>query len=159
MHYIRTILILLVIYLALTGNLQFSNIVLGVMVAGIAALLLRPQPGRMELRRLPAAIWAAVRYIAILIVDVVKSGIVVARIVLDPALPIRPGIVAIASGCDSELGAALSAHALSITPGELVIGIDEDGVMYTHCLDATHSAEYVAEAQAMRRDLLSEIFV
>jgi len=158
MHYIRTILILLVIYLALTGNLQLSNIVLGVLVAGIAALLLRPQPGRMNLRRLPVAIWATIRYIAILASDVVRSGITVARIVLDPKLPIRPGIVAIESGCKSELATALSAHALSITPGELVIGIDEAGVLYTHCLDATHAAEYVAQAQAMRRDLLSKIF-
>jgi multicomponent Na+:H+ antiporter subunit E len=78
---------------------------------------------------------------------------------LNPKLPIRPGIIAIDSGCSSELGAALSAHALSITPGELVIGIDDEGVMYTHCLDATHSAEYTAQAQAMRRDLLSKIFV
>ena len=124
MHYIRTILILLVIYLALTGNLQFSNIVLGVLVSTVAALLLRPQPGPTDLRRLPAATWALIRYIAILAVDVVKSGIGVARIVLDPELPIQPGIIAIDSGCNSELGTALSAHALSIAPGELVIGID-----------------------------------
>lgn len=158
MHYARTILILLVIYLALTGNLQASNLVLGLLVAGAATVLLRPQPGRMELRRLPAAIWATVRYIAILAADVVRSGISVARIVLDPKLPIQPGIITIHSGCRSELANALSAHALSITPGELVIGIGADGAMYTHCLDATHSAEYTAEAQAMRRDLLSKIF-
>jgi multicomponent Na+:H+ antiporter subunit E len=159
MHIIRTILILLVIYLALTGNLQLANILLGGLVATAATLLLRPQPSRMDLRRLPAAAWAVARYIAILAADVVKSGISVARIVLDPALPIRPGIVAIDSGCDSKWGTALSAHAISITPGELVIGIGKDGVLYTHCLDATHSAEYAAEAQAMRQDLLSKIFV
>lgn len=158
MHYIRTILILLVIYLALTGNLQPINILLGVLVATVAALLLRPQPGQMNLRQLPVAVWATIRYVAILAADVVKSGFGVARMVLDPALPIRPGIVAIDSGCDSELGTALSAHALSVTPGELVIGIDQSGVLYTHCLDATHAAEYAAEAQAMRRDLLSKIF-
>ncbi len=158
MHIIRTILILLVIYLALTGNLQASNIVLGALVAGAATLLLRPQPGRTDLRRLPVAAWAMIRYIAILASDVVRSGVGVARIVLDPKLPIRPGIVAIESGCQSELATALSAHALTITPGEMVIGIAADGVMYTHCLDATHSAEYAAEAQAMRRDLLSKIF-
>lgn len=158
MHIIRTIFTLLVIYLALTGNLQASNVVVGALVAGAATLLLRPQPGRTDLRRLPAAAWALVRYIAILAADVVKSGIGVARIVLDPKLPIRPGIVAIDAGCCSELATALSAHALTITPGEMVIGIDEAGVMYAHCLDATHSAEYAAEAQAMRRDLLSKIF-
>ena len=158
MHYIRIILILLIIYLALTGNLQLSNIVLGTLVAAVAALLLRPQPGRTDLRQLPAATWALIRYTAILAVDVVKSGIGVARIVLDPALPIQPGIIAIETGCQSELSTALSAHAISITPGELVIGIDQAGVLYTHCLDATHSAEYAADAQAMRSDLLSKIF-
>ena len=158
MHYVRTILILLVIYLALTGNLQLSNIVLGGLVATGATLLLRPQPSRMDLRRLPAAAWAVVRYTTILAADVVKSGLTVARIVLDPKLPIRPGIIAIDSGCCSELGTALSAHAITITPGELVIGIDRGGVLYTHCLDATRSAQYAAEAQAMRSTLLSKIF-
>ena len=159
MHYLRTILILLVIYLALTGNWQPGNVVLGALVATVATLLVQPRGGQMDFRRLPAAAWAIVRYIAILAADVVKSGIGVARIVLDPNLPIQPGIVAIESGCQSELATALSAHALTITPGEMVIGIDANGVMYTHCLDATHSAEYAAEAQAMRRDLLSKIFV
>jgi multicomponent Na+:H+ antiporter subunit E len=159
MHYARLILILLVLYLALTGNLQFGNIVLGTMVAVAATLLVRPEPSATDLRRLPVAIWALLRYMAILAGDVVKSGVGVARIVLDPKLPIRPGIIAIDSGCSSELGSALSAHAISITPGELVIGIDDQGVMYTHCLDATHSAEYTAQAQSMRRELLSKIFV
>lgn len=159
MHYARSILILLILYLAITGNLQASNIALGALVAAVATLLLRPLPGATDLRRLPSATWAMLRYIAILATDVVKSGIGVARIVLNPALPIRPGIIAIPSGCDSELGVALSAHAISITPGEVVIGIDDEGVLYAHCLDATHAAEYAAQAQAMRRDLLSKIFV
>ncbi len=158
MHYVRSILILLILYLAITGNLQISNIVLGTLVATIATMLLRPQPDSIDLNRLPSAAWALLRYISILAVDVVRSGINVARIVLHPALPIRPGIIAIPSGCDSELGVALSAHAITITPGEMVIGIDEQGVLYTHCLDATHAAKYAAQAQAMRRDLLSKIF-
>lgn len=157
MHYVRTILALLVVYLALTGNLQLSNFVVGTLVAAAASLLLRPKPGRVDVRRIPGAAWATLRYLAILIRDIISSGLTVARIVLDPALPIRPGIIAIPSGCKSELATALSAHALTITPGELVIGIGPQGVMYTHCLDATHSAEYAAEAQALRRDLLSKI--
>ncbi len=159
MHFIAKTATLLVIYLALTGNLQLSNVALGSLVAVAATLLLPIQSERFELRRLPVAAWAALRYVVILFADVIKSGVSVARIVLDPALPIRPGIVAIPSGCDSELATALSAHALSITPGELVIGIDGEGVMYTHCLDATHAAEYAAAAQALRRDLLRKIFV
>ena len=37
------------------------------------------------------------------VVDAVKSGLAVARIILDPALPVKPGIVAIPSGCRSRL--------------------------------------------------------
>ena len=92
--------------------------------------------------------------------DVVKSGIGVAAHrarprAADPARHHRHPLRLLQASCAS----ALSAHALSVTPGELVIGIDDDGMMYTHCLDATHSAEYTAQAQAMRRDLLSKIFV
>jgi multicomponent Na+:H+ antiporter subunit E len=100
-----------------------------------------------------------VKYAVILAGDLIKSGIQVARIVLNPALPIKPGIVAIPTGCESELGTALSAHAISLTPGELVIEMDEQGVMYTSCLDVTTSEKQVAEAQRLRENLLKKIFV
>jgi multicomponent Na+:H+ antiporter subunit E len=158
MHYITTVVALLLVYLALTGNLQPSNLLVGALVAALATVLVRPAQGPFDARRLPGAVWATVRYIGLLAADVVKSGIGVARIVLAPKLPIRPGIVAVPSGCSSELAQALSAHALSITPGEVVIGIEEGGTLYTHCLDATHSAEVVADLQALRRNLLSQIF-
>jgi multicomponent Na+:H+ antiporter subunit E len=52
----------------------------------------------------------------------------------------------------------LSAHAITLTPGELVLGIDDQGVLYVHCLDVTQSAAYAAEAQQLRQELLSKIF-
>ncbi len=73
------------------------------------------------------ALWALARYAGLLALDIVRSGIGVAAIVLNPRLPIRPGILAIPSECESELGVALSSHALSVTPGELVVGVDDEG--------------------------------
>jgi multicomponent Na+:H+ antiporter subunit E len=107
---------------------------------------------------MPWALLALGRYLYIVVLDVVKGGLVTARLVLDPALPIKPGIIAIPSGCDSELATALSAHAITLAPGEMVVEIGEDGVMYTHVLDATQAAGYVAEAQYLRRELLRKIF-
>jgi multicomponent Na+:H+ antiporter subunit E len=91
-------------------------------------------------------------------IDIVRNGIRVARIVLDPRLPIRPGIIAIPAGMKTELGVALSAHAITVTPGEQVAEIGDDGVMYTHCLDAVTSAEGAEEAQRKRRAMLESIF-
>jgi len=146
------------VYLALTANLELSNLVVGLLIAMGLTLLLRPPRGAIQVRRLPAALWALGRYLSVVAYDAIKSGLVAARIVLDPALPVKPGIIAIPAGCDSELATALSAHAITLAPGEMVVEIDKDGVMYTHALDATHAAEYVAEAQQLRRDLLGKIF-
>ncbi len=78
--------------------------------------------------------------------------------ILTPRLPLQPGVVAIRSDCDDELDTALAAHAISLAPGELVVEIDAQGVLYTHTLDATHAAETIAEAQRLRAELLSRIF-
>ena len=145
-------------YLALTANLEVSNLILGLLIATGLTLLLRPPRRAFEWRRLPAALLALGRYLFVVAYDVVKSGLVTARLVLDPDLPVKPGIIAIPSGCDSELATALSAHAISLAPGELVVEIDDDGVMYTHALDASRPTEYVAEAQGLRRKLLRKIF-
>lgn len=158
MEALITLLALTLTYVAVTGHFEAGNIGVGLILAGVATALLRPRQHRPQLTRMPAALWALAVYVAILVVDVIRSGMQVARIVLSPSLPIRPGIVAIPSECESELATALSAHAISITPGELVVEIDSQGVMYTHCLDARAAPRYVAEAQRMRRGLLRRIF-
>jgi multicomponent Na+:H+ antiporter subunit E len=146
------------VYLALTANLELGNVVLGLLVATGLTLLLRPPRGTFELRRLPGALVALGRYIFVVLIDAIKSGLVAARLVLDPALPVKPGIIAIPSDCDSELATALSAHAITLAPGEMVVEIGKDGTMYAHALDATRAEEYVEEAQRLRRELLSRIF-
>ena len=146
------------VYLALTANPEPGNLVLGLLVATGLTLLLRPPRGTLEIRRLPRAMAALGRYLLVVFFDAIKSGLVAARLVLDPALPVKPGIIAIPSDCDSELATALSAHAITLAPGEMVIEIGKDGTMYAHALDATRAAEYVEEAQELRRKLLREIF-
>lgn len=146
------------VYLALTADLELSNLVLGLLIATGLTALLRPPRGTFDLRQLPGALVAMIRYLFVVILNAIRSGLVVARLVLDPVLPVKQGIIAIPSGCDSELATALSAHAITLAPGEMVVEIGEDGVMYTHALDATHAAEYVTGAQQLRRDLLRKIF-
>jgi multicomponent Na+:H+ antiporter subunit E len=148
---------LLILYLALTASLELSNIALGALVAALAAVLLGPARQLSSLRQLPTALLALAKYIVIMLWELIVSGLQVARIVLSPSLPIKPGIVMIPSGTDSELALALSTHAVAVTPGELVVEISDDGMLYTHVLDVTHSEEARLKAQEQRRDLLSKI--
>ena len=146
--------LLLFAYLALTGNAHPGNIVLGgVVTLGVLALL--PSPGaRVAGRPWLASLWAYARFFAGLAVDIVKCGFQVALVVLRPSLPIRPGILAIRSGCRTAVGTALSAHAITVTPGEMVVEIGRDGTLYTHCLDVEASAKAADAEQAVRRERL-----
>lgn len=158
MYYLLIIVPLLFVYLELSSNFELSNIVVGLMIVTGIVKLIRPRRLPTDLRRLPSSVLALMRYLVKLVYDVLASGIQVARIVMDPALPIKPGIVSISSECESEMGTALSAHAITLAPGEMVVEMDEKGVMYTSCLDTTNSEKYIEDAQKIRKDLLQKIF-
>ncbi len=147
------------VYLALTQNLQLSNFVVGVLAALTVSLLLpKGELPPFSLRRIFVFILAGIGYLFVVAWDVIRGGISTARIVLDPKLPLNPGIIAIPSGSKSDLGTALSAHAITLSPGEMVIAIDKDGVMYTHCLNVDDSQRFIDKAQSMRKNLLNKMF-
>jgi multicomponent Na+:H+ antiporter subunit E len=155
--YLTLTALLLGLYLALTANLELINIIWGALLSlGILALM-RPPVRQLSPFDILSRFGLFIRYLILLAVDLVKSGIVVARIVIQPSMPIHPGIIAVKSPCKSELATALNAHALTITPGELVVEIGSDGTLYAHCLDATHGEEIILEAQKLRRELLMKI--
>lgn len=158
MYYLLIIVPLLFVYLELSSNFELSNIIVGLMIVTGIVKLIRPRRFPTDLRRLPSSVFALMRYLVKLVYDVIASGIQVARIVMDPALPIKPGIISISSECESEMGTALSAHAITLAPGEMVVEMDEKGVMYTSCLDTTNSEKYIEDAQKIRKDLLQKIF-
>jgi multisubunit Na+/H+ antiporter MnhE subunit len=157
MSYLRAILGLTAVYLALTSNLQVSNIIMGVIVSSLILLILRPQSRPVAWRSLPQTVLAGLRYSVVLIYDLALSSVQVGRVVLDPALPLQQGNFAIPTECDAVAAQALSAHAITLTPGEMVVEMDEDGTMYTHALDVSDAPQRVAAAQAMRDELLGKI--
>jgi multicomponent Na+:H+ antiporter subunit E len=156
MAFVFTTLLCAAIYLMLTQNLAVNNLVTSLVIGVIAAALSKPKGG-VSLARAPGALVAIVIYVLRLIVDIIKSGITVAGYILDPKLPIKPGIVGIKSH-SNETVTAISAHGITITPGEQVLEIGDDGTMYTHCLNAPGSAEGGDAAQAIRKRLLDQAF-
>lgn len=145
------------VYLALSANLELSNLVVGLLIAAGLTALLHPDPSGIRLRQVPGVLLAVLRYVVVVGKDVVLGGLQVARFTLDPKLPIHPAVIALPSGTESELATALSAHAITLSPGAMVLEIGEHGVMYTHTLDVTMPDEAYFEIQRQRRDLLLRI--
>jgi len=158
MHIVLPIIILAFTYLALSADLSPANVILGLLIATGIVAALHPSRTKINWRQLPGSLAAAAIYTARLLFNMFRSGIQMARIILDPKLPLKSGIVAIPSGCESDLGRALSAHAISLPPGELFIEMDADGTMYIHTLDVETTLELAGKAQKIQRRLIEKIF-
>lgn len=62
-------------------------------------------------------------YLPWLVWEVVKSNVQMARIVLDPKLPIRPGIVRVKGKQRTDLGRVIFANSITMTPGTVTIAV------------------------------------
>lgn len=158
MQRILPMMILLFTYLALSTSLQLSNIVLGCLIAMGVFFLLRPSRQPVNWSRIPSAFMALSVFVGVVIRNTIVSGIHVARIVLRPRMPLNSGIITFPAECESDLGRAIGAHVITLAPGELLIEMTPDGVMYIHSLDVEESRKLVEASQKRRRDLLQKIF-
>jgi multicomponent Na+:H+ antiporter subunit E len=157
MKLLRGTLLLTIVYLALTANFQLSNIFIGLLL-GLGVMILLSRAGStMAWQFSPGGVASLVRYVFVLIVDLAGSGIQVARIVLNPRLPIDQGNVAIPTTCETPVAQALSAHAITVTPGEMVVEMSPEGTMYTHVLNTDYAEENIKRAQEMREEMLEKI--
>ena len=78
------------------------------------------------------------RYLAVLIIEILKANIMVAKIVLNPKLHLKPGIIAVPLRTKTDVGITAIANTITLTPGTLTIDISDDGtVAYVHAIDAT----------------------
>jgi multisubunit Na+/H+ antiporter MnhE subunit len=147
------------LWMAVTGTVSPGGFLVGYLL-GLALLIvlgrlgLRPKHG-IGLRQLGSTLV----YVGHLLADVVLSSLQVARIILAPRPRLQTGILAVPSGDrrDDQLLTALSAHGINISPGQLVIDIDEMGTLYIHCLDLAASRPTIEQQQRERLRLLRAV--
>jgi multicomponent Na+:H+ antiporter subunit E len=81
------------------------------------------------------------------LVQMVRSGVDVARRAFDPRLPIQPGFVTFRSRLESPQQRAVLGALSSAQPGSIAAGVTPDGDLIYHCLDVR-----VALEPELRRD-------
>lgn len=65
----------------------------------------------------------------LLVGGIIRSNIEVAKIVLSPSLPIRPGFVKIRQPLKKDIHRALYANSITLTPGTLTVDMDEESIL------------------------------
>ena len=147
------------LWMIVTSSLSLGSFTVGFLI-GIAVLLLIHSDSKMfHWRRLPGQVVAFVVYTVTLGRDVVLSSVDVSWRVLQPQMPLNPGIIAVSTqdSDEDEVVAAFSAHGITLTPGELVLDFDGSRTMYVHCLDVEASSQNAPPAQTKRLRLLKQI--
>lgn len=157
--YLLLALPLALVWVGITSRATLEGLLIGYVLSLGALALLRPRTFRVNWARLPGQLLALVIYVAALFRDIFLSGVDVARRVLSPDMRLKPGIIAVPTqDPDASLTvAALSADSITLTPGELVVEIENNQVMYVHCLDVEASAAEFDRVQARRLALLRRI--
>jgi multicomponent Na+:H+ antiporter subunit E len=132
MRFIVYFIFLFLTWLALTYSLSLPNVITGIIVSLITAIIFVPHffdkvhkifhPGRI--------LWLLL-YIVILVWECVKANFDVAYRVLHPDMPIKPGIVKVKLAIQTQFGRTVLANSITMTPGTISVDIIDD-YLYIH---------------------------
>ena len=84
-----------------------------------------------------------------LLVEIVKSSLQVARIILSPKLPISPTVVYIDAEPEGPIGQVILSNSITLTPGTVTLDVFDDRLC-VHCL-TRDGARGVESGDANRR--------
>ncbi|MBA3420807.1 MAG: Na+/H+ antiporter subunit E [Thermoleophilaceae bacterium] len=140
MRYLLALGGLTVVYALTLGSVRPLDVALGLLVSAALLAVSRrfvfpaePGPALEVLRRLAAV----PRLLAGVVAEVAGGTVEVALVVLGRRPLDCPGVVAIPIGEQTAVGVAVSALAHTLSPGAILIDVDEErGVMLLHVLDA-----------------------
>ena len=159
MTYMLIAIPLALFWMGITNQLTLESFFVGYVLSISGLMLFRPKPPSVYWRKLPGQLAALLVFIVVLYRDILLSGIDLARRVLSSDMRLKLGIIAVPTQDPqkSQIVAALSADVVTLTPGELVVEIEDNHVMYVHCLDIEDAESHATAVQAKRLQLLQRI--
>ena len=135
LQFISLLVISFIIWLGFTGSFALAEILLGLVVSIVVAVVL----GKYSRFRIgldfPVRVFRFVfSFLPIFIMEMVKANIDVAKRVLNPSLPINPSMVEVETDLKGEISKLTLANSITLTPGTLTVDIGEDRLL-VHWID------------------------
>jgi len=121
----------------LSYSLDWQHLVTGAVVSFLVALAMGDMFTSRPLHwfHLRRYVWFVI-YVFVFLWECMKSNIDVALRVLNPRLPINPGIVKVKTILKTETGLTFLANFITLTPGTFSVDVDqENGYLYIHWID------------------------
>lgn len=149
-------LFLALLWLAMVNDLSMAHALLGLGL-GVAIPFVThafwPEEAKIK-RPLPL-----LRYLLVLLVDILRSNLVVALRILRPARHLRPGFFTYPLALEDDFAITILASTISLTPGTVSIHHDaEANTLLVHALHLEDEAEAIAAIRERYEKPLEEIF-
>lgn len=123
---------LLLFWVFLNGSFSPAVLAIGALVAFVIAVFSRDGMSFLtDFRLTPAAAVATLRFVLYFLSELVRANFKLARIVLSPSLPIKPGFVKVRTRLKSRMARLFLANSITLTPGTLTVEL-EDEWLYVH---------------------------
>ena len=125
----------------------YQELIVGLLVSiTVAAMTYRYLPNT-SLRYLhPRRLGYLFVYVFVFLWEMIKANLHMARIVLSPKLPIKPGIVKITTDLDSKAAKLMLGNSITLTPGTMTMEVDGN-TLYIHwvqiCDDLSQAGDII----------------
>lgn len=129
-----TNVMLAIAWAAVSGDFSVLNLFFGFCLAALVLSLIREQVGSVHYF---VKLFRGVRLMIVFVVELVKSSVWVAWVVLSPRPRLTPAIIAYPLEVDRDFEITLLSSLITLTPGTLSVDVSRDRkTLYVHCMDA-----------------------
>ncbi len=159
-RYIYSFLVFFLLWVAFTTSLQTDELLVGAIIALVMAFYTGKQFSEDGIKNLnPHKIGFAVRYLFVFLWEMIKANIDVALRVINPKMPINPGIVEVPTLLKSNVAKLALANSITLTPGTLTVDVVDDK-LYIHWINVTtqNPEQAFEQISAVFEKYIKEIF-
>jgi len=148
-------LLLVLVWMLLANQLNFGHMLLGALLGwAIPLYTARFWPESVTVKR-PLKL---LRFLAVVLYDILVANVTVARLVLGPTANIRPAFIEMPLELRNEVGISLLANTISLTPGTVSTYLSADQrTLVIHSLHTEDPEEIVATIRQRYERPLKEI--
>lgn len=141
---------LIIIWLALTSTFQWQELIVGILISLILTFFLNKNYIQLGLPVLSICkIFYIIVYIIVLFIEIVKANFDVAYRVINPSMPIKPGIVIIKTELKQDIAKMILANSITLTPGTFTLDIKGDNLLihwiYVRSEDVEQSTKQIGQ--------------
>ncbi|MGI6308074.1 MAG: Na+/H+ antiporter subunit E [Dethiobacteria bacterium] len=120
--------LMLAFWLLVSNSLHWQHFLTGIIISFLTTLIWNEITAeeKVKTKITLRQVVLFIRYFIVLVWEIIKANFIVASIVLNPRLPISPGVITMKINLEKDLVRVLYANSITLTPGTVTVELEGD---------------------------------